>query len=134
MHSLNINRRRFERFHLPAAYTAIHVRTLDQTSFTHSGHSYDISEGGVQFELDEPIAPGTAVAVQVDLPEALLAHSGDTRAADKNVLLYGNIVWLDDSEPGPVRMALVITRYDRPGDRERLIRVFAGGRLSRVAA
>jgi hypothetical protein len=133
MHSPSVNRRRFERFQLPPAYTAIHVRTLDQETFKYDGHTYDISEAGVQFELDYPIEPGTPVAVQIDLPEALMTHAGDF-GPGRAVFLFGNIVWLDDSEPGPVRMALAITRYARAGDRDRLIRVFAGGKLSRVAA
>ncbi|MFO0858038.1 MAG: PilZ domain-containing protein [Phycisphaerales bacterium] len=127
----SVNRRRFERFSLPSAYTAIHVRTLDQDKFVHSGHTYDICEGGVQFELDYPIAPGTPIAAQIELPSSVADEQGGPGRA---IYVFGNVVWLDDSEPGPVRVAMTINRYAREGDRERLIRVFAAGKLNRLAA
>lgn len=125
------NRRQFERFMLPAAYTAIAIRTLDSETFDWEGHTYDISEGGLQFELDRGLEPGTPVAMKIELPDAVLAagNVGPGRA----VFVFGNIVWMDDSEPGPVRMAVAFTRFARAGDRERLLRTFAAGRLRRAA-
>ncbi|MFO0831593.1 MAG: PilZ domain-containing protein [Phycisphaerales bacterium] len=125
-----INRRRFERFNLPCAYTSIALRTLDSERFEHEGHAYDISEGGVQFELDRGIEPGTAVAIRVDLPTSMLP---DDMGPGRSVFIMGNIVWMDDSDVGPARMALAITRFARQGDRERLIKAFAARRLSRAA-
>ncbi|GDX99406.1 hypothetical protein LBMAG48_18100 [Phycisphaerae bacterium] len=125
------NRRRFERFMLPAAYTAIAIRTLDSDTFDFEGHTYDISEGGLQFELDRGFEAGTQVAIKIELPDAVLA-AGDT-GPGRAVFAFGNIVWMDDSEPGPVRMAVVFTRFARTGDRERLLRTFAAGRLRRAA-
>jgi hypothetical protein len=125
-----INRRRFERFQVPAMYTAVRVRRMDESTFALEGHAYDISEAGVQFELDIPIAPGTPIAMEVSLPGHVLGMDfGPGRA----IFAMGNIVWLDDFEPGPVRMALAITRYVRQGDRERLVRAFAQRRLARAA-
>jgi hypothetical protein len=125
------NRRRFERFMLPAAYTAIAIRTLDSDTFDFEGHTYDISEGGLQFELDRGFEAGTQVAIKIELPDAVLA-AGDT-GPGRAVFAFGNIVWMDDSDPGPVRMAVVFTRFARTGDRERLLRTFAAGRLRRAA-
>ena len=125
------NRRRFERFMLPAAYTAIAIRTLDSDTFDFEGHTYDISEGGLQFELDRGFEAGTQVAIKIELPDAVLA-AGDV-GPGRAVFAFGNIVWMDDSEPGPVRMAVVFTRFARAGDRERLLRTFAAGRLRRAA-
>lgn len=125
-----INRRRFERFNLPCAYSAVAVRLMDSERFEHEGHAYDISEGGIQFELDRGIEPGTPVAMRVDLPTSMLS---DDMGPGRSVFLMGNVVWLDDSDAGPARMALAITRFAREGDRERLIRAFAARRLTRAA-
>lgn len=125
-----INRRRFERFNLPFAYTSVAVRTLDSERFQFEGHAYDISEGGVQIELDRAIAPGTPVALRVDLPTSMLP---DDMGPGRSVFIMGNVVWLDDSDVGPARMALAITRFARQGDRERLVKAFAARRLSRAA-
>lgn len=120
-----INRRRFDRFLLNPGYTPVAVRTLDEGTFAHKGHSYDISEGGVQFEVDRAIKPGTPVALRITLP--IDPRDPDsTTLKGRQVIAYGNIVWLDESEPGPVRMAATFSRFARPGDRERLL-----GRLSR---
>ncbi len=138
MSTANVNRRRFERFCLPHMYTGIAVRMLDQPAFDNdgstgqTGHTYDISEGGVQFELDRPLEPGTAVALRIDLPEAVV-QGWDGLGPGRAVFVFANIIWMDDSEPGPVRMAAVFTRFARMGDRDRLIRAFSSGVLARAA-
>ncbi len=126
------NRRKFNRFRLPPAYTPVNVRLTDSEKFTLSGHAYDISEGGIQFELDNPIAPGTPIAMQIELPRGL-GEAEDVDGPGRAVFVLGNVVWIDDSEPGPVRMALVITRFARAGDQERLRSRLASGRYSAAA-
>ena len=127
---MHANRRRYERFALSPMYTPVSVRLLDSETFDLEGHAYDISEGGIRFELDRPIAPGTHIAMQIALPAGLgSAQSGPGRS----VFVLGNVVWIDDEEPGPVRMALAITRFARAGDRERLIERLASGRYARAA-
>jgi hypothetical protein len=128
MHTLN--RRRFERFTLPCAYTSVGVRLLDSERFEFEGHAYDISEGGIQFELDRAIEPGTPVALRVDLPTSMLP---DDMGPGRSVFVMGNVVWADDSDVGPARMALAVTRFARQGDRERLVKAFAARRLLRAA-
>jgi hypothetical protein len=125
------NRRRHPRFVLSPMYTPITVRLLDDERFLCEGHTYNLSEGGVQFELDKPIAPGTPVAIQVTMPCA--PGEWDGTGPGRSVFAFANIVWLDDAEPGPVRMAAVITRFVRPCDRERLLRQFASGRFALAA-
>ncbi|HYF13521.1 MAG TPA: PilZ domain-containing protein [Phycisphaerales bacterium] len=122
------NRRKFERFELPHAYTGIAVRTLDGAEFVDDGHAYDVSEAGVQFELDRPVAPGTSVMLRIDLPESVAGEKHE-----RHVLAFGNIIWTDESEPGPVRHAAAFTRFLRPADRERLLNVFAARKLRRAA-
>lgn len=130
MPTSEINRRQFERFALAPMYTPVSVRMLDEENFALEGHAYDISEGGCQFELDKPIAPGTQIAMQVTLP---MGMRGDDIGPGRSIFVFGNVVWLDDDGFGPVRMAIAFTRFARLGDKERLIRQMGQGRLRRVA-
>ena len=131
--TFQLNRRRFERFQLPPAYTDIRVRTLDQTEFTHSGHAYDISESGIRFELDEPIAPGTPVAIEIMLPGLDEPWSSDT-GPGRAVFVLANLIWVNEEDlPGPVRLAAAFTSFARAGDRERLMRQLVAGRFRRAA-
>jgi c-di-GMP-binding flagellar brake protein YcgR len=113
----NSNRRRFERLSLPVAYTSVRVSLLNANAPLLDGHAYDLSEGGCQFELDRAIAPGTAIMMQIELPVSI---SNEEQADSSAVLVIGNVVWLDESEPGPARMAIAFTRFAQPSDRERL--------------
>lgn len=126
------DRRHHSRFRLPAAYTPVAVKLPNARSFALAGHAYDISEGGIQFELDQAIAPGTAVGMQIELPRGQ-GSAAEHDASGNAVFVVGNVVWVDDSEPGPVRMALAITRYARAGDQERLRGSLTSGRYSRAA-
>lgn len=131
MHASNsTNRRRFERFALRPMYTPVAVRLLENERFTLEGHAYDVSEGGIRFELDQPIAPGTPIAMQITLP---VARGEPEIGPGRSVFVMGNVVWIDDSEPGPVQMALVITRFVRLGDRERLLKRLTSGVYARAA-
>jgi hypothetical protein len=129
--SQSIERRAFERFATAPMYTTISARTLDELNFTRHGHAYDISEGGVRFELDAGIDPGTAVAVQISLPAAAM-EAGDI-GPGRAIFVIGNVVWCDDGEPGPCKLAVAFTRFARTGDRERLLRPFQTRSLRRVA-
>ncbi len=124
-----VNRRRFERFSVLPMYTPVVVRSLGENATDLHGHAYDVSEGGVRFELDRPIAPGTAVSIQIVL-------AGDDRqGVDRGVLVQANVVWVDVDvdEPGPTRMAAAFTKFARAGDRERLLKQLSSGRYARAA-
>ncbi|MBL9032844.1 MAG: PilZ domain-containing protein [Phycisphaerae bacterium] len=97
---VQINRRKHERFSLLPAYSAVEVRVPGGRRL--SGHAYDVGEGGVRFELDEALPPGTPVVVRLDLP----GRSGG------RVMATGRVVWTSDDpdEPGPVRMAADFAR------------------------
>ncbi len=118
------NRRRHERFVLPPMYTPVTVRLGARQE--REGHCYDVSEGGVQFELDQPIDLGTAVEIKFEFP-------GKDDESARTVRAFGNIVWIDDSEPGPVRMAATFTRFAHAVDRERLFTRITSGQLARAA-
>jgi len=124
------DRRQHARYVLKPMYAPIAVRLLDADTETIEGHAYDISVGGIRFELDRPIAPGTQVAMQITLPPTELDDIGPGRS----VLVFANIVWLEgEDEIPPVRMAAVFAYFARAGDQERLLKQFATGRY-RMAA
>ncbi|MFT3686173.1 MAG: PilZ domain-containing protein [Phycisphaerales bacterium] len=130
---LNTDRRQFPRFELEAMYTTIAVRTLELDEFTLEGHSYDISEGGIRFELDRGIERGTQVAMRINLPT--MNQGGDPDAAENAVFVFATVVWIEDEdEPGPIKMAAVFNRWARVGDRERLAAELAKGHYRRQAA
>ena len=127
---MHINRRRYPRYTMVPAYTAVSVRTLDREGQEASGHAYDVSEGGVRFELDEALEPGTKVAMELSLP----SFDADEAAPPRGIFAMATIVRTEDEdEPGPVRTAAIFTSFARPSDRERLLRQFATGRY-RLAA
>lgn len=125
-----LERRQFDRFELPAMYTRITIRGVDQDEFEWDGNAYDISRGGVRFEADQSFEPGTAVAMRIDLPRAPIERSSEPRS----VFVFGNIVWLeDDDQPGPYKMAAVFTRFEQPDDEALLMRRIASGRYAIAA-
>lgn len=95
--SPEVDRRTFTRYALPSMYTTVSV-VDDAGNTIREGHVYDISQGGMRFELDEPIEPGSSVTVRIDLP----GHATD------HVNATCNILWVEEEDlelPGPVRMA-----------------------------
>lgn len=132
--ALPINRRRHERFETLPMYTAIEAVTPDGRVL--EGHAYDVSEGGVRFELDEAISPGTPVTLRLTLPRWLPAPIDDADAIiePKPVEVLGDVRWTDDDEVrGPVRMAASFTAFLDAAARERLLHTLAAGALRRAA-
>ncbi len=123
--STQINRRRFERFALNPGYTPVVVRTIGAKPKTLDGHSHDICEGGVRFELDVAVKPGTPVSIEITLPIDPRDPDSATLPG-RRVSAYGVIAWVDESEPGPAQMAATFERFAQAGDRDRLL-----GRLTR---
>jgi hypothetical protein len=69
--------------------------------------------------------------MQITLPMGLRS---DDIGPGRSIFVFGNIIWLDDEESGPSRMAIAFTRFARAGDRERLLRQMSAGVLHRRAA
>lgn len=131
-----INRRRFERFHTLPMYTRVLVTTADHPGRTFEGHAYDISEGGLRFELDQALHPGTSIAIRLDLPRWLPAplETTDFTEPPATVCALGRVIWTDDDGvPGPVRMAATFTGFLDAIDRDRLLDTLAAGALRRAA-
>lgn len=122
------NRRMHDRFAVQPGYTPVRLRHLDSDKFTLEGHAYDISVGGVMFELDRAIDAGTAISMQIEIPPTS-SDVGPGRA----VFAFGNVVWVDESEPGPIRMAVAFTRFARAGDEQRLHKALANNRMAKAA-
>ena len=125
-----VDRRTYPRFQLEPMYTPLAMSMGDEEKFENEGHAYDISEGGVRFEAENPVQPGTRVTIRITLPN-LNEHDLET---NRTVLVSANVIWLEDEdEPGPYKMAAVFTHFARAGDRERLLRQFATGRYRAAA-
>ncbi|MEM1186392.1 MAG: PilZ domain-containing protein [Planctomycetota bacterium] len=129
----NADRRRHPRYDVNTAYTPALVRTQQEDEFTRQAHVYDISEGGIRLELDIAIEPGTPIAVQVMLPGTPISPE-DIDGPGRAVFALGNVVWCDDSEPGPVSVAIAITRFARDSDLDRLRRRLAWSSWATKAA
>lgn len=119
------NRRAIDRFRLPPMYTRVvvvpcggSVEPKDVTGAPHEGHAYDISLGGVRYELDEPLPTGTRVQVELLLPGA----TEPIRGSGQVVRVYD----LED-DPGPRRQALRLDRFQSETDRLSLARLISDG-------
>ncbi len=112
-------------------YTPLAIGEVgEHNALTNEGHAYDISEGGIRFEAEQPIAPGSTVQMRITLPN-LSEHDLES---NRTVLVTANVVWLEDEdEPGPYKMAAIFSSFARVGDRERLLRQFATGRYRAAA-
>jgi hypothetical protein len=123
------NRRQHERYQVAPMYTHVEVKVAGACE-PFAGHSYDVSEGGVQIELDDMIDPGTPVSLELVLP-----YAGGVRVpdAERIIRVTGNVVWADDSEPGPVRLAVAFTRFASEMDRARLINQLNSRAVRRAA-
>ncbi|MBI1368973.1 MAG: hypothetical protein GC162_10010 [Planctomycetes bacterium] len=98
--SSSIEQRRHPRQALAAGYAGLRVRRSGRSRYSLSGHAYDISAGGMRFELDSALKTGEAVDVEVTLPgrDACVIHAA------------GRVVRMCDKDPvGPVSMGLAFT-------------------------
>jgi c-di-GMP-binding flagellar brake protein YcgR len=93
-------------------YTLLRIKKKGETRYTQTGYIYDISQTGMRFELDDPIAPGTELEFR-----ALLPGSHTTTFCAK-----GHLVRMHDDlhEVGPVRMAMQFDRFKSAMDRQKL--------------
>jgi c-di-GMP-binding flagellar brake protein YcgR len=87
-------RRQFPRYTVDPMYSAV---TVERRGRTEEGHVYDVSLGGMRFELDRPVRKGSTVDVEISLPGCASA----IRAKARVVRVFSNI-----DDPGPRRMAV----------------------------
>ncbi len=116
------NRRQYPRFVLMAGYASLILRKMDDDRMV-EGTAYDISRGGMRFEADEIIVPGSQVVVQIDLP-----------GLSEPVIGFMNVVWIEDEEdPAPYKMAAVFAGFASAEDESRLFAALATGRYRAAA-
>jgi len=116
------DRRQHPRFVLQAGYSPLIIRRMDDDRII-EGTAYDISRGGMRFEADEIITPGSQVAVQIDLP-----------GLAEPVIGFMNVVWIEDEEdPAPYKMASVFAGFASEEDESRLFAALAAGRYRAAA-
>lgn len=127
------DRRAHTRYALRPMYSGIEVKLDALATEPLHGHAYDISRGGVCFELDDRIEPGTPVLLKLTLPEWLLGLT-DGESDLTSVQVKGTVVWNDDDGvPGPVRMAAVFTSFETMAERELFLRTLKGHRYAIAA-
>jgi c-di-GMP-binding flagellar brake protein YcgR len=102
--------RRYPRKAIKPGYASLSVTTGEHTF---DGHIYDISMGGIRFELDDAMDAGTPVEVEMHLP------TGNVEA--KPIHAHGKVVrFHDPDEVGPIRMGLAFTGLPTAADRRAL--------------
>lgn len=118
-------RRRHTRFKVVPMYTHLVVHRAEATGPELDGHIYDISEGGVRFELDEPLDDGEFVTVEISLP-----------GCQKLIQARGKVVRVNDADddPGPRRMALRFDAFVDEASRTALSRYLDQGWLEEERA
>jgi c-di-GMP-binding flagellar brake protein YcgR len=100
-------------------YTLLRVRPIGQERYCWSGHIYDLSLGGMRFELDTSLPPGTQVELRALLPGT---QHLTVRAVGRVVRQHN----AQTGERGPARMGFCFERFESRLDHERLRKYLAG--------
>jgi c-di-GMP-binding flagellar brake protein YcgR len=103
--------RRYHRYSVPAMYSLVRARGRGEGAFQWTGHLYDVSLGGMRFELDQSLEPGTEVDIRAMLPGA---EHRTFRVRGEVVRLHNE----DEADRGPARMGLSFTRFQSRADRQ----------------
>ncbi|MEN0020274.1 MAG: PilZ domain-containing protein [Planctomycetota bacterium] len=126
------DRRQHDRFALLAPYTPVSVRLAGESIFASEGHAYDVSEGGLRFELDDAIEPGTDIEVKLDVFDRPSLPGQQIEPI--TIIARGTVVWNDDDDAaGPVRMAAVFRTFESVAHHDRLKTMLGAGRLKLAA-
>lgn len=131
------DRRTHTRYSLPSMYTAVVVRPIgvggaDAEACPLEGHIYDISEGGLRFEIDRAIPAGTELELEIDVP----GPTGLRAAMHAPIRAVARVIRLeqDDVEQGgPIRTSAAFESFATEDDHASLLRRVASGRFNRAA-
>ena len=106
------DQRQFPRIKVPAMYTLVRARVTGSNRYTFTGRIYDVSVGGIRFDLDMPVQPGTQLELRGMLP-----GGGHTtfRAMGRVVRIDG-----EATDRGPQTYGLAFESFRSPMDRQRL--------------
>ena len=100
------------RLKVPAMYSLLRARPAGEDQYRWTGHIYDVSLGGMRFELDCALEPGTVIEVRGVLP----GRSHVTFSAAGTVVRYHD----DHPDLGPARMGMIFQRFSSDSDQTRL--------------
>lgn len=93
------------RLKLAPMYTLLRAKKAGTQKFRWSGYIYDVSMGGMRFELDEAVEPGTTLEIRATLP---YARHGAFVATGQVIRLHDE---REDTPAGPYRMAMQFTSF-----------------------
>ncbi len=119
-----VDARHQPRLKIAAMYSLVRVRPAGDERYRWTGHIYDVSLGGMRFELDHPVEPGTAIEVRGMLP----GQEHVTFNAAGTVVRFH-----DDEELGPVRMGMQFDHFESEQDQLCLAN-YIGNHPPRLAA
>ncbi|TVQ30274.1 MAG: PilZ domain-containing protein [Phycisphaeraceae bacterium] len=128
---IHSERRRSIRFSMTPERARVVVRPLRTIEHDREieGGAFDISEHGAQFELDQPLDPGTSIAMRIDLP-----HTGPERSTERRVFfVFAEVVWTRMTADGVARIGATFTRFEREAERSMLRRRLFSGRYTLAA-
>jgi c-di-GMP-binding flagellar brake protein YcgR len=114
-----VEQRRYPRKAVTPGYSVVQVRRAGRSQYDLTGHVYDLSLGGMRFELDKALGEGEAVDVRVTLPGE---PAGRFEARGVMVRYHD-----DPGEAGPVRMGLAFDELATEADRHVLARFMGNG-------
>ena len=117
--------RQSSRLKLSAMYSSIHVRPRHSRQFCWSGHIYEVSDAGLRFELDHPVALGKPVDVRATLP----GRNATTVNLSGRIVRYHD----DPDDPGPIRVGMKIDSFSTEDDRRLWLDYIRSSRLSQAA-
>lgn len=109
--------RRNPRIAVPAMYSAVSARAASGAYL--DGFVYDISSGGMRFELDDAVDSDTPLDCTITLPPVKMQPTGDPRRP-VTFQATGRVVRIHDDEAGPVRMGLQFDDFKTDNDRQTL--------------
>jgi len=118
--------RQHTRYTVPAMYSLVRARSRDEEHFCRTGHVYDISLGGMRFELDEPIPPGQDIDLRAMLPGP---EHVTFRATGTIKRLHND----DPDDRGPTRLAVEFKHFPSHADR-RCVEQYLAGRNGHAEA
>jgi len=100
------------RFAVPAMHVPVTIRRITSMTLQRlDGHVYDLSRGGMRFEIDQPLSVDEHIHFALDLP----CGEGSVAGTARVVRVHDE---LDD--PGPRRMAVQFISFDDETNLSRL--------------
>jgi len=122
------NRRRYDRFLLPVGYTPVQVHCGAGDESAIEGHAYDISEGGICFEVDKALTPGQRVGLTITVPGGHLGGESTSAFAVATVVRV-----TDEDEPGPIQHAAAFLSFPQQKERRTLLEAINSGVFQHAA-